>query len=104
MTVADPHLVSIDEIREAAARNKIASLSAEERRRGVVTYSSGNHAQAVARAARLLGVKAVICMPRDAPRISIQGVERDARRSSSPGRTRRSATPSLCACRHPIRR
>ncbi len=59
------------------AYNKIASLSDEERARGVVTYSSGNHAQAVARAARLLGARAVICMPREAPTIKIAGVERD---------------------------
>src|SRR5688500_2272361 len=44
------------------AYNKLASLSEADRARGVVTYSSGNHAQAVARAARLLGAKAVICM------------------------------------------
>jgi threo-3-hydroxy-L-aspartate ammonia-lyase len=59
------------------AYNKIASLTDAERERGVVTYSSGNHAQAVARAARLLGAHAVICMPRDAPRVKIAGVERD---------------------------
>src|ERR671918_3112175 len=59
------------------AYNKIASLTDAERARGVVTYSSGNHAQAVARAARLLGAHAVICMPRDAPKIKIEGVERD---------------------------
>src|SRR5688500_4169045 len=112
-TTIEPHIVSIDEIREAAQRirgvatrtpllrwddttwlkpeslqpvgafkmrgayNKIASLTDAERARGVVTYSSGNHAQAVARAARLLGAHAVICMPRDAPRIKIEGVERD---------------------------
>jgi threonine dehydratase len=112
-TTTRPHIVSIDEVREAAERirgvatrtpllrwddstwlkpeslqpvgafkmrgayNKVASLSAAERARGVVTYSSGNHAQAVARAARLLGAHAVICMPRDAPRVKIEGVERD---------------------------
>src|SRR5918992_45938 len=59
------------------AYNKIASLTDAERARGVVTYSSGNHAQAVARAARLLGAKAVICMPDDAPRIKVDGVRRD---------------------------
>jgi threo-3-hydroxy-L-aspartate ammonia-lyase len=110
---AEPPIVTIDDIREAAERirgvatrtpllqwdgttwlkpeslqpigafkmrgayNKVASLTDAERARGVVTYSSGNHAQAVARAARLLGTKAVICMPRDAPRIKIEGVERD---------------------------
>lgn len=48
------------------AYNKIASLSSEERSRGVITYSSGNHAQAVACAAGLLGLKAVVVMPEDA--------------------------------------
>jgi threonine dehydratase len=49
------------------AYNKIAQLSNEERLRGVVSYSSGNHAQGVAYAARALGVKAVIVMPGNAP-------------------------------------
>jgi threonine dehydratase len=51
------------------AYNKIASLSEDDRKRGVITYSSGNHAQGVAYAARALGVKAVIVMPRNAPAI-----------------------------------
>src|SRR5439155_24142807 len=51
------------------AYNKIAALSDEERRRGVISYSSGNHAQGVAYAARALGVKAVIVMPENAPKI-----------------------------------
>ncbi len=51
------------------AYNKIASLSSEERERGVITYSSGNHAQGVAYAARALGIKAVIVMPGNAPQI-----------------------------------
>ncbi len=51
------------------AYNKIASLTDEERARGVITYSSGNHAQGVAYAARALGTKAVIVMPRNAPAI-----------------------------------
>jgi threonine dehydratase len=53
------------------AYNKIASLSDAERRRGVITYSSGNHAQGVAYAARALGVKAVIVMPRNAPSLKV---------------------------------
>jgi threonine dehydratase len=53
------------------AYNKISSLSPEERRRGVVAHSSGNHAQAVAYAARSLGVRAVIVMPRRAPRVKL---------------------------------
>jgi threonine dehydratase len=55
----------------------IASLGEEQRRRGVVTYSSGNHAQGVARAARLLGAPAVVVMPDDAPRIKARRVEDD---------------------------
>jgi threonine dehydratase len=51
------------------AYNKIASLSEEDRKRGVITYSSGNHAQGVAYAARALGVKSVIVMPQNAPAI-----------------------------------
>jgi len=54
------------------AYNKIASLSEEERRRGVISYSSGNHAQGVAYSARVLGVKAVIVMPNNAPAIKRQ--------------------------------
>ena len=49
------------------AYNKIAQLTGDERRRGVITYSSGNHARAVAYAAKALGVKAVVVMPSNAP-------------------------------------
>jgi threonine dehydratase len=59
------------------AYNAVASLSPEERRQGVITYSSGNHAQGVARAARLFGVPAVIVMPSNAPAIKRQRVEED---------------------------
>jgi threonine dehydratase len=51
------------------AYNMIAQLSPDQLRRGVITYSSGNHAQGVAYAARALGSKAVIVMPSNAPRI-----------------------------------
>jgi threonine dehydratase len=51
------------------AYNKIASLTEAERKRGVISYSSGNHAQGVAYAARVLNVKAVIVMPNNAPAI-----------------------------------
>ena len=51
------------------AYNKIASLSDAERQRGVISYSSGNHAQGVAYAARALNVKSVIVMPNNAPEI-----------------------------------
>ena len=55
------------------AYNFIAQLSDVERRRGVITYSSGNHAQAVALAAGLVGVPAVVVMPTTAPRIKVEG-------------------------------
>ena len=54
------------------AYNALSQLSAEEKRRGVVAFSSGNHAQAVALAGRLLGVPAVIVMPADAPRVKLE--------------------------------
>jgi len=54
------------------AYNKVASLSDEERRRGVISYSSGNHAQGVAYAARALAVKAIIVMPSNAPRNKLE--------------------------------
>ena len=53
------------------ATNKILSLTDEEKRRGVVAFSSGNHAQAVALAARDAGVNAVVAMPSDAPRSKV---------------------------------
>ena len=55
----------------------ISSLSAEERERGVITYSSGNHGQGVARAARVLGTKAVVVMPDDAPTIKRDRIAAD---------------------------
>jgi threo-3-hydroxy-L-aspartate ammonia-lyase len=107
------HLVTIDDIRMAAARirriarrtpllplaegawikpesfqptgsfkirgayNALAGLSSERRAAGVVTHSSGNHAQAIARAARLLGIRAIVVMPENAPRIKVAGVRAD---------------------------
>ena len=58
------------------AYNKLASLSAEERSRGVIASSAGNHAQGVALAAQRLGARALIVMPETAPRIKIEAVER----------------------------
>jgi threonine dehydratase len=55
----------------------IASLTPDERARGVITYSSGNHAQGVARAAKLLGAPAVVVMPSDAPTVKRARVEAD---------------------------
>jgi threonine dehydratase len=55
------------------ATNKILSLTAEEKKRGVVAFSSGNHAQAVALASREAGVRAVVAMPDDAPKAKVAG-------------------------------
>ena len=65
------NLQPIGAFKVRGAYNKIASLSDEERQRGVISYSSGNHAQGVAYAARALGVKAIIVMPRNAPKIKM---------------------------------
>lgn len=56
------------------AMNAVLNLSEEDRKKGVATHSSGNHAQALARAARIMGVKAYIVMPRTAPDIKKKGV------------------------------
>jgi threonine ammonia-lyase medium form len=53
------------------AYNRLAQLNAAERRRGVVAFSSGNHAQGTALAAKLLGIPATIVMPDDAPRVKL---------------------------------
>jgi threonine dehydratase len=54
------------------ALNKLLSLTAAERARGVVAFSSGNHAQGVALAARMVGTTAVVCMPTDAPALKLE--------------------------------
>ena len=56
------------------AYNKLAQLSPEEQARGVVTASAGNHAQGLALAAKVLGVKATIVMPKTTPEIKVNGV------------------------------
>lgn len=53
------------------AYNKIASLSDEQRKRGVIAFSSGNHAQAVALCGKLFSAPTVICMPTDAPSVKV---------------------------------
>ena len=55
------------------AYNALSQLDADERRRGVVAFSSGNHAQAVALAGQLLGIPRVIVMPADAPAVKVAG-------------------------------
>jgi len=55
------------------ASNRLLQLSDEERTRGVVAFSSGNHARGVAIAAKRLGISAVIVMPKDAPAVKVEG-------------------------------
>jgi len=55
------------------AYNRLARMNAEQRKAGVVAFSSGNHAQGVARAAKLLGMPAAIVMPADAPAVKMDG-------------------------------
>lgn len=54
------------------AYNAIAQFTPEQKKGGVITFSSGNHAQAIALSAQLLGVKAVIVMPHDAPAVKVE--------------------------------
>ena len=54
------------------AYNKISQLSDEERKKGVITASAGNHAQGVAFAAQQLGCKAIICMPATTPILKVE--------------------------------
>jgi threonine dehydratase len=84
------------------AYNKIASLSEADRKRGVISYSSGNHAQGVAYAARALKTKAVIVMPNNAP-----AVKREATAALGaeivlvgPGSTERQLKAEELAARH----
>jgi threonine dehydratase len=55
------------------ASNRLLQLSEDERKRGVVAFSSGNHARGVAIAAKRLGIRAVIVMPSDAPAVKVEG-------------------------------
>jgi threonine dehydratase len=57
------------------AYNMVAQLTDDQRKRGVITYSSGNHGQAVALAARALGAPAVVVMPTTAPAIKVEGAK-----------------------------
>ena len=70
------HLQPIGAFKIRGAYTAVSRLSPESRARGVITYSSGNHGQAVAFAARLLGTRAVVVMPERAPAIKVEGVRR----------------------------
>jgi threonine dehydratase len=70
--VKPENLQPIGSFKLRGAYNKISSLAPEQRQRGVVAHSSGNHAQGVAYAARALGVKATIVMPSTAPKVKLE--------------------------------
>ena len=67
------NLQAIGVFKIRGAYNFLSQLDDAERRRGVITYSSGNHAQAVAMSARRFGVPAVVVMPKTAPPIKVEG-------------------------------
>src|SRR5207244_10652425 len=68
------------------AYNAISRLPPAARRAGVITYSSGNHGQAVAYAAQLLGIRAVVVMPETAPAVQVAGVRQRGGGGVSGGR------------------
>src|SRR5215472_13024233 len=70
--VKPENLQPIGSFKLRGAYNKISSLTPEQRARGVVSHSSGNHAQGVAYAARALGVNATIVMPSTAPKVKLE--------------------------------
>lgn len=70
------HLQPIGAFKIRGAYTAIARIPPEARSRGVITYSSGNHGQAVAFAASHLGIRAVVVMPQRAPAIKVDGVRR----------------------------
>lgn len=82
------------------AFNAIRKLADPVRRRGVITYSSGNHGQAVACAAQHFGIRAVIVMPETAPAVKVEGVKRWGGEAVFAGRTsddRQAAAEAIAA-------
>ncbi len=69
------NLQKVGAFKARGAMNAVLSLSREERARGVATHSSGNHAQAIARAAKIMSIKAYVVMPRTSPEIKKTGVK-----------------------------
>src|SRR6266542_2124912 len=65
------NLQRVGAFKARGATNKILSLTDDEKARGVIAVSSGNHAQAVALAAREAGIRAVVCIPEDAPKTKV---------------------------------
>jgi threonine dehydratase len=85
------------------AYNMVSQLSADQLQRGVITYSSGNHGQAVALAARKLGAPAVIVMPTTAPNVKVEGARSYGAEVTFAGTTsldRKVAAEEIAAKRH----
>ncbi|MER5862432.1 threonine/serine dehydratase [Kitasatospora sp. NPDC002040] len=82
------------------AYNRLSALSAAERARGVVAQSSGNHAQAVAYAAQLLGIKAVIVMPDVSPAVKVENTRSFGAEVILVGPGERDTMPGELAERH----
>ena len=76
MRLKGEHLQPVGAFKVRGAYTAISRIPPEERVRGVITYSSGNHGQAVAWAAQRLGARAVVVMPERAPGIKVDGVRR----------------------------
>ena len=82
------------------AYNAVSQLSPEARRRGVVAFSSGNHAQAVALASRMLGIPATIVMPKNAPRVKLdatRGYGAEVITYDNPGESREALAKRIAA-------
>lgn len=69
------NLQNVGAFKARGAMNAALSLSESDRKKGIATHSSGNHAQAIARAAKILNIPAHVVMPRTAPQIKKRGVE-----------------------------
>lgn len=67
------NLQNMGAFKSRGAFNALSQLGAEEKKRGVLAFSSGNHAQAVALAGKVLGIRATIVMPEDAPKVKLEG-------------------------------
>jgi threonine dehydratase len=70
------HLQPVGAFKIRGAYTAVSRIPSDRRARGVITYSSGNHGQAVAFAAQLLGIRSVVVMPQRAPAIKVAGVKR----------------------------
>lgn len=81
------HRQPVGAFKARGAYNAIARLTDEERARGVITYSSGNHGQAVSWAAKQMDTRAVIVMPETVPSIKVEGVRRHGGEVILAGRT-----------------